>query len=293
MDSMSVRDVRALLSGLVSSPDIPLPHLEADRIICGALGVSRASLHARPGMEIPPEECAGIIDMGRRRASGEPLAYILGTAIFCGRQFLVDRSVLIPRTETEILTEIAGNYLKTIRGGVFADWCTGSGCVAIALLEDNPNFEAFAVDSSPDALRVAERNAKFRGVSERIKFIQCREPGLARGAIPPGSLDMIVSNPPYIPTAEIENLELQVRGYEPRVAIDGGADGNRVYRSLLTELPFFMRENSPLLFETGGGGQPEEIKRIAESAVGAKLEFRETTSDHRGVFRFMQWRKIE
>lgn len=258
-------------------------------IICGVLRVSRTWLLSRPREEPPGEKRDLALSLARRRANGEPLAYLLGDAFFCGRKFFVDKSTLIPRPETEILTGIADGFLKKIGGGSFADWCTGSGCIAVTLCADNPGFTAFAVDSSPAALASARRNAEFHGVADRITFIECDDPAAA--PIKPESLDMAIANPPYIPSAVIGTLESQVRDYEPREALDGGADGLYVFRSLLGGLPCFLKPGAALFFETGGGKQPGEIAEIA-AREAPSLSLEKILRDHREITRFMLWRKL-
>jgi release factor glutamine methyltransferase len=269
---------------------IPLPGLEADRLVCGALGVLRASLHAHPERALLGEELERAVEFGKRRAAGEPLAYILNDAIFRGRGFFVDKRALIPRPETETATCLAGAYLERIGHGVFADWCTGSGCIAITLLAGNPGFEAYAADSSPGALDVAKHNARLHGVDDRVKFIECADPAEA-AAIAPASLDMIISNPPYIPEAAIETLETQVKDHEPREALNGGPDGLRVIKMLLSRLPFFMKLGAPLFLETGGSDQIEHIA-TAGQYIADNMKLEQIFKDHRGIARFMLWRKL-
>jgi release factor glutamine methyltransferase len=285
----SVSSLRVLLRRVLSDEGTQSQDLEADRIICGVLGVSRVWLLSRPQTELPAEKCALALDLACRRAKSEPLAYLLGDAFFCGRKFFVDRSTLIPRPETEILTGLADAFLKKIGTGAFADWCTGSGCVAVTLCADNPGFTAFAADSSPAALGVACRNAELHGVADRITFIECDDPSAA--PIKPESLDMAVANPPYIPSGVIGMLESQVRDYEPREALDGGADGLYVYKLLLRGLPCFLKPGAVLSFETGGGEQPGEIVEIA-AREAPSLSLEKILRDHREIARFILWRKL-
>jgi release factor glutamine methyltransferase len=239
-------------------------------------------------MELSDEKRGLALELSRRRANGEPLAYLLGDAIFSGRKFFVDRRTLIPRPETEILTGIADRVLKKIGSGVFADWCTGSGCIAVTLCADNPGFTAFAVDSSGEALEAARSNAEFHGVADRIEFIECEDPAAA--PVKPMSLDMAVANPPYIPSDAIETLESQVRDYEPREALDGGDDGLYMFRLLLRGLPRFLKHGAALFFETGGGDQPGEIAEIA-AREAPSLTLEKILKDQREIARFMLWRK--
>ena len=285
----SVSSLRALLRRVISDGGVGSPNLEADRIICGILGVSRAWLLSRPQEELPDEHSGLAMMLARRRANGEPLAYVLGDAFFCGRKFFVDRNTLIPRTETEILTGFADDFLKKTGSGEFADWCAGSGCIAVTLCADNPGFTAFAVDSSSAALTVARRNAELHGVADRITFIECGYPADAH--IKPESLDMAIANPPYIPSGAIGMLEPQVRDYEPREALDGGSDGLRLYRLLLRALPRFLKPGAALFFETGGRDQPDEIAEIAARETPS-LTLEKVIKDHMVITRFMLWRKL-
>ncbi|MDR3165195.1 MAG: peptide chain release factor N(5)-glutamine methyltransferase [Synergistaceae bacterium] len=285
----SVSSLRALLRQVMSDGRVQSPNLEADRIICGVLEVSRAWLLSRPRAELSDEKRGLALELARRRAGGEPLAYVLGDAVFRGRKFLVDRRTLIPRPETEMLTELADGFLKKTSRGAFADWCAGSGCIAVTLCADNPDFAAFAVDSSHAALASARSNAELHGVADRITFIECEDPVAA--SIKPESLDMAIANPPYIPSSAIGMLESQVRDYEPREALDGGGDGLCVYRLLLRGLPRFLKPGAPLFFETGGGGQVGEVAEIA-AREAPSLRLEKVLKDHREITRFMLWRKL-
>jgi release factor glutamine methyltransferase len=274
----------------MSEAGVFMPELEADRIICHVTGLPRASLLAHPELELSGRDLRRIARLGGRRASGEPLAYVLEDAIFCGRSYFVDKRVLVPRPETEILAGLAGEFLKRNPKGVFADWCTGSGCIAVTLLAENSECRAYAVDSSGDALAVAKRNAAMYAVGGRVTFVMCANP-LDQRFIEPGSLDLVVANPPYIPSGALEALEPQVREHEPVAALDGGADGLDVFRALLRGVPRLMRHGAPLLVETGGGSQIEAIIDAAAS-LAPELSFENVFCDHREIVRFMLWHKL-
>lgn len=282
---------------LLSDAGIPEANVEADRIICRVLGITRASLHAHPERAVRHDSASRIASLAERRKKHEPLAYILGSSLFCGIELKVDSRTLIPRPETEILCDIASSLLKEIEKksgepAVFADWCTGSGAIAISLLAENPERRCYAADSSAGALSVAEENAHSSGVASRVKFIECSKPESAAGLIPTESLDLITANPPYIPSPELASLETQVGAYEPTEALDGGPDGLDVYRMLLRGLPRYMKSGSPLLLETAGGDQPSEIAALADKTP-EKLVLESKFKDHRGIERFMLWLKCE
>jgi len=285
----TIASARTEMTLVLSGSEVILPGLEADRILCFALDLSRASLLTNTDTILSDSDFSKLIDLSVRRASGEPLAYIQNDAIFCGRNFFVDSRVLIPRPETEILTSIADGFLKNFPHAVFADWCAGSGCISVTLLAQNASSRAYAVDISNDALEVARINAGRYSVDDRLFFL-CRADPLEVDAIPFSSLDMIVANPPYIPCREINSLERQVRDHEPTIALDGGEDGIEVYRLLLRGLPRLMKPGGLLLCETGGEAQAEEILRLAGD-VSDELSFDSVFRDHREINRYVLWRK--
>ena len=273
----------------MSGGGVILPGLEADRILCFEFGLSRASLMTNTDSQVSDSDFSRLINLSLRRASGEPLAYILNDAIFCGRNFFVDNRVLIPRPETEILTDIADGLLKDIPNGTFADWCTGSGCISITLLAQNMRCRAYAADISDDALEVARINARRFSVDDRLVFLRCSDP-IETDVIAPSSLDVIIINPPYIPSRDIGSLEPQVRDHEPAFALDGGEDGLEIFRGLLPGLQRFIKPDGLLLCETGGGAQAEEAARLAKDLSPA-LSLDSVFDDHRGISRFILWRK--
>ena len=199
-------------------------------------------------------------EMVRRRGQREPLQYIVGSVSFCGLEMAVSRHVLVPRPETELLAERAWKFLAqlTENGAPRAmDFGTGSGCLAIALAARAPLAIVDAIDLSADALSMARENAARHQVAERIEFHQ----GDGFAAIGGEKrFDLIVSNPPYIPTADINELEPEVREYEPRMALDGGADGMDFYRRIAREGGAFLRPGGRVMLELNdnGGGAVRE-----------------------------------
>jgi release factor glutamine methyltransferase len=282
--------VRSEAARVLSEAGIGQPFLEADRIVCHLLREDRASLHAHPERVISGSDAELVMNLAARRAAGEPLAYIIGFSPFMDREFATENT-LIPRPETEILTSLADEYIKKLPGsGVLADWCTGNGCAAITLAADNPGWTVFAVDLDEKALRTALANCRRHNVSGRVVFIECESPAASVHAIEAGSLDLVVSNPPYIPTSVIDTLEKQVRDYEPRAALDGGADGLDVCRLLLRELPCLMKDGAALFMETGGVEQVTALAGLSGRPEYG-LNFVRSFRDHREIDRFMLWIK--
>lgn len=194
-----------------------------------------------------------------RRKGGEPLAYILGFAYFYGLRFSVSPACLIPQADTEIVTEKAIAHLG--KGMRFADICTGSGCIALTMLHETAETEAYAYDLSADALAVAEKNAEELGLSERFHAIRA-DVFSADFLAADGVFDLIVSNPPYIRTSVIETLSCDVQA-EPHIALDGGEDGLDFYRRLLDVCPPHIKKGGVLLLEIGYD-QRENLRVLCE-----------------------------
>lgn len=209
------------------------------------------------------------------RLDGKPLWYVLGSTSFYGSEFLVDERVLIPRPETELLVEQA---IRTIdKGNKVLDLCTGSGCIAITIAKEcrHLNLAVTAADISPDALQLAQKNASLNGTN--ITFI---ESDMFENI--QGQFDLIVCNPPYIKHDDIENLQPEVKNYEPILALDGGATGLDFYRILAQEAHKYLTPNGTLLLECGEG-QTEEIVKMLEA-----FEFKMITRDLNGIDRFIR-----
>lgn len=215
--------------------------------------------------ENPDLPSADLEEALARRRAGEPLAYILGEADFYRETYLVTPDVLIPRSDTELLVEHAVSHLP--ENAVFADLCTGSGCIAISILANRPDTRAIAIDLSDAALSVARKNAAENGVLSRIEFM--RQDVLTPFSLP--KCDAILSNPPYIASEMIPTLSREV-SQEPRAALDGGADGLLFYRTMLTYLPSLLKQDGFLLFEIGYD-QREAILSLA-NAVPLSCEVR-------------------
>jgi release factor glutamine methyltransferase len=216
---------------------------------------------------LAPAEVDRFRDLIRRRGQREPLQHIVGSTSFCGLEIAVNRHVLVPRPETELLAEAGWKFLSTLNSqpstcpSTALDFGTGSGCLAIALAVKSPGARVHALDLSADALEIAKQNAARHQVLQRIQFV-CGD-GFA--ALPEGSrFDLIISNPPYVATAEIESLEPEVRDYDPRSALDGGADGLDFYRRFAAEARPFLQTGGRLMLEFGDG-QADAIKAIFET----------------------------
>lgn len=218
----------------------PAPDRDAQEIIAHVLGITRTQLLTSLDREISEDEAIKIMEIAQKVASHYPLEYALGYAWFLGEKILVNPNVLIPRPDTETLVmeakrRINGRSLRVL------DLCTGSGCIALLVKKLCPQCHVVASDISPSALEVARMNADVMGLE--VEFVQS---DLFSNLT--GRFDLVLSNPPYIPSDFIATLEPEI-AHEPRLALDGGADGNDVYRHIAQALPQFLAEDGEALLE--------------------------------------------
>lgn len=232
-----------------ASRGLDTPRLEAELLLCHALGCNRIQLIIDRDRPLIPDELATYRALVARRRNHEPVAYLRGEREFFGHRFLVDRRVLVPRPDTETLVEVA---LERTRGrsmfGRLLDVCTGSGNVALSFAKERPTWRVIATDVSPEAIEVASHNAVRLGLAWSVSFAM-GDLFAPVAAEPP--FDVITANPPYIPTGEIEELAADIRDHEPRLALDGGADGLSVVRHLVQEAPKHLVAGGLLALEIG------------------------------------------
>jgi release factor glutamine methyltransferase len=227
--------------GFLAQKGVDAPRLTAELLLAHALGCDRVRLYLDFDKPLGEPELARYRELVRRRADGEPTAYLTGAREFHGRRFAVDARVLVPRPETELLAEAALAALP--EGGAALDLGTGSGALAVTLALGRPGTRVTAVDLSPGALEVARANAAALGAA--VEFLA----GDLFAPLPAGArFDVIASNPPYVPTGELAGLMREVRR-EPRLALDGGPDGLAVLRRIVEAAPRWLVPGGALLLE--------------------------------------------
>ncbi len=231
-------------------------------ILEAALGCTRLDVFLNGRLDVSLTQWERAMALLRRRAGREPLQYLLGTQEFCGREFTVGPSVLIPRPETELLVEEVRRCCEGLVHPVIADIGTGSGCIAVSLALDMPEATVYATDVSRAALEVARINARRHGVEDRVTFREgdLVEPLKMLGC--DGHLTAVVSNPPYIPEQELAGLQPEVQRFEPRRALAGGQDGFAVLRRLIAEGGRCLKPGGILAMEVGCG-QAEYLMQLA------------------------------
>lgn len=241
-----LKDLYLKLRGILSEAEIEAPELEARLLIEGVTGMNRASQIANSNSEISGEIQEKLISMAQKRAEHLPLQYILGKWSFMGFEFKVGEGVLIPRDDTEVLVGLCLDYLKNSNGKTALDLCAGSGAISVAL-DKLANADVTAVELSDKAYNFLLENIKGTNIKpHKGDIFECYRDFEAK------SFDLIASNPPYIKTDEIETLQTEV-GYEPKTALDGGADGLDFYRAIARRWTPLLKSGGAMAFELGEG----------------------------------------
>ncbi len=255
-------------------------NLEAKLLVARAAGKTMAQLMRDINLYTTEGVENTVLDYTARRLRGEPVAYITGVWEFYGLPMHVSPDVLIPRMDTEVLVDAAKALLTGHKMDArILDLCCGSGCISCALGHELPATKLVAVDISASALEICRKNLAQNRLSSRVICMQAD--AMSSPPLGIGQFDMIVSNPPYIPSAEIMTLDSSVRDYEPIWALDGGEDGLRFYKAIIKYWKSLLRPGGFLLFEVGEG-QAEAVKEMILSAGFSRAE---TRKDSIGVDR--------
>jgi release factor glutamine methyltransferase len=261
---------------------------EAELLFTEIFNSNLVSLYTNRKFILDKDKSIFVSKVLKRRFSGEPIQYILGKTEFMGLEFKVTSDVFIPRPETEILVETVIKYAYRLSPIAYRilDLGTGSGCIAVSLAKLLSDIKISATDISQKAIEIAKYNAVLNNVVNKIEFLKndlitnyqlplpCRQAGIT-------NYDVIVSNPPYIPSAEIDNLQPEVR-YEPRIALDGGKDGLGFYRRIICQAPDYLKEDGFLILEIGFH-QAQSVKNIFQKYDN--FEIIEIVKDYCGIER--------
>lgn len=252
---------------------IPSPRLDAELLVSHALGIDRVRIYLDFERPLTPEERASIRALVERRRRREPVAYIVGERAFYGRMFAVGPGVLVPRPDSETLIERALELLPRDEAATVLDVGTGSGCLGITLAAERALARVTLVDISEDALRSAQQNIERAEVAERVTAL--RSDLFAGVTAPAGGFDLIVSNPPYIPTGDLAGLMPDVIQHEPRLALDGGRDGLDCVRALITGARKQLRPGGSLLIEIGIGQADACVALLTEAGFTGATSHRD------------------
>ena len=261
---------------------IETPRLDAEVLLAHVLEKPRIYLYVHYDQPLDPDELAAYRGFVRRRGAREPVAYLVGEREFMGLTFAVSPAVLVPQPDTEALVSEAQKRLQGKSGVRIADVGTGSGAIALSLLHALPDLTAAAVDVSAAALKVARENADRFGLTDRVMFYE----GDLLAPLLGQTFDAVLSNPPYIPQGDIAALPPEVQA-EPRLALDGGADGLDFYRRLVREAAAFLCPDGFLAVEAGRG-EAAVISELARTNGWIEVEI---TKDLAGIDRVVTMRR--
>ena len=284
----TIESARRALTAQFRAAGIESAELDARALIGAALGLDLTGLIASAARAVTETEAIRLEEFAQRRLAGAPVARIIGIREFWGLPLKLSAATLVPRPDTETVVERALEILQADgvqdRALRIADLGTGSGAILLALLSELPNAHGTGTDISTEALRTAQANAAQLGFADRARFVRC---DYAAGLS--GTFDLIVSNPPYIPSGEIPKLSLDVREHDPHLALDGGNDGYDAYRALIPQAAERLAPGGALIVEAGQG-QARDIETLMTAA--ALVVDRPPKADLAGIPRAVSARKM-
>jgi len=284
---LTVEAARRALATQFKAGGIDSPELDARLLIGAALALDHTGLAVQAARPVTADEADIIASFAQRRLAHEPVARILGHKEFWGLDLRLSDATLVPRPDTETIVAAALEMIRADSAAAkplrIADIGTGSGAILLALLSELPAATGIGTDISESALATARLNARRLGLTDRISFIQCDY-----AAALTGPFDLIVSNPPYIRSTEIAELDRDVRDYDPRLALDGGADGLDAYRAITPQAASLLTPQGVLVFEVGDG-QSADVSALIRQA-GLTLSH-PPKADFGGIHRAVMGRK--
>lgn len=284
----NIESARRALAARLQSAGVEQPALDARLLVGAALGLDLTGMITQAARYLAPEEAVRLEGYAQRRLAHEPVARILGMGEFWGLPFRLSEATLVPRPDTETVValtlEIFHEHTIAGRRPRIADIGTGSGAILLALLHEIPDAYGVGTDLSLSALGTAKGNAAALGLADRAAFVAC-----SYAAALSGLFDLIVSNPPYIPSAEIPKLDIEVRVHDPHLALDGGNDGYDAYRALIPQAAGLLAPSGALVVEAGQG-QARNIETLM-TAAGLSLD-RPAKADLGGIPRAVSARKM-
>ena len=284
---LSVESARRALAAQLRSAQLEEAELDARILLGAALGLDLTGLVAQAARLLAEAETSRLAQYAGRRIAGEPVARILGSREFWGLPFRLSEATLVPRPDTETVVELALEIFRerqASRQMRIADIGTGSGAILLALLHEIPGAVGVGTDLSLTALKTARDNAAALGLADRASFVACSYAAALRGPF-----DLVVSNPPYIPSAEIPKLSIEVREHDPHLALDGGNDGYDAYRALIPQAAERLAPGGALIVEAGQG-QARNIETLMTAA--ALVVDRPPKADLAGIPRAVSARKM-
>lgn len=284
-DAWTIRRLLEWTTGFFDRKQVDSPRLSAELLLGHVLSAPRIKLYTEHDRAVDEHHLAIFRDLVKRAGEHEPIAYLTGKAHFFNLEFKVTRDVLIPRPDTETIVEHVLQQVRFTPGlerPRVLDLCTGSGCVAAAIAQHLKTATILAIDDSPAALAVAKENVERLGLADRVLLAEGNLYEPLEKQITASPFDMIVANPPYIPSAEIAKLDRNVRDYEPHAALDGGPDGLAVVRRILAGAPPRLLPGGRVYVEIQFD-QAESAKRLAAEAGLTEVRVYRDAAGHERV----------
>lgn len=283
----TIDTVRRALTARLAAAGIDSPELDARLLVGAALGLDLTGLITQAARLLTTDDAARIEAMAQSRLTGKPIARIVGAKEFWGLSLKLSRETLVPRPDTETIVELALQCVRDIRSAApklrIADLGTGSGAILLALLTELPHAFGVGTDLSLDALDTARDNARALKLDDRAGFVTC-----SYASALSGPFDLIVSNPPYIRSRDIDDLAIEVRVHDPLRALDGGADGLDAYRALTPQSARLLRPGGALVVEIGQGQSADVDALMTSAGLTADLPGK---ADLAGIPRALMGRK--
>lgn len=282
---MRISDILTLAKNQLKNSGVVSFKLDSLILLSHTLSFSKEQIIFNPEFELNSEQETTFLNLIKRRCNREPVSHLIGKREFYGRNFIVTSDVLDPRPDSETLIETAlANFPDKKQNIEILEVGCGSGCLIITLLKELENSAAYALDISNKALEISTKNAELNEVKNRIQFLQSDIFSALKNN-EEFKFDLIISNPPYIPSQDIEELEPEVKIFEPRIALDGGKDGLDFYRRIAEEAKNFLKNNGKIILEIGINQEKEIIKIFTSQ----NFKFIDAKQDLAGIIRVLSF----
>jgi len=281
METWTIQKLLNWVTEYLTNKGVEAPRFSAELLLSHVLGLKRIELYTQFDKPVAAEQLDQLRDMVKRAGQNEPVAYLTGKTEFYSLELEITRDCMIPRPETELLVQRAVEFLRARDGVQFiCDLCTGSGCIAVAIAKNFSGARIIATDISDAALAVAAGNVQKHQLAERITLL-CGD--LFEPLIRPldvDKFDLIVCNPPYVSSAEYDNLDKNVKDYEPRLALHAGEDGLDIYRRIVEKIDQFLKPGAGLMLEIGYAQGPAVRELLEQTSAFAEIRIEKDYHDN-------------
>ena len=281
METWTIQKLLNWVTEYLTNKGVEAPRFSAELLLSHVLGLKRIELYTQFDKPVAAEQLDRLRDMVKRAGQNEPVAYLTGKTEFYSLELEITRDCMIPRPETELLVQRAVEFLRARDGVQFiCDLCTGSGCIAVAIAKNFAGARIIATDISDAALAVAAGNVQKHQLAERITLL-CGD--LFEPLIRPldvDKFDLIVCNPPYVSSAEYDNLDKNVKDYEPRLALHAGEDGLDIYRRIVEKIDQFLKPGAGLMLEIGYAQGPAVRELLEQTSAFAEIRIEKDYHDN-------------